>query len=292
MPPSAWTSLPVFGAKAPGKAPFSWPNSSLSMMFGGIALQSSDSSGPLARRLAAWIARATVSLPVPGFADDQDRQAVARRLWRRRRARRGTRAPRRPAARARAAARAFPKRAQARPRRGGGRRWRRAPRAAAPARPAGPGNRTRRRASPRPRAETLSPCERTMTGRFGAVLAKRRRSAAGLCSRPSCRGARPGLRGRAGPGAGRRRFRSSAAPTTLQPARAAMAEISRRSSAFGVEQQERACRFFAHFRPFAPQPSARGVKGALSCQRDWGLGERRRGLLWTPRDRFAAKRED
>ena len=80
MPPSAWTSLPVFGAKAPGKAPFSWPNSSLSMMFAAIALQSSDSSGPLARRLAAWIARATVSLPVPGFADDQDRQAVARRL--------------------------------------------------------------------------------------------------------------------------------------------------------------------------------------------------------------------
>ena len=66
MPPSAWTSLPVLAAKAPGKAPFSWPNSSLSMMFAAIALQSSDSSGPLARRLAAWIARARVSLPVPG----------------------------------------------------------------------------------------------------------------------------------------------------------------------------------------------------------------------------------
>jgi hypothetical protein len=48
-------------ANAPGKAPFSWPNSSLSMMFAAIALQSTVSSGPLARRLAALIARETVS---------------------------------------------------------------------------------------------------------------------------------------------------------------------------------------------------------------------------------------
>ena len=48
---------------------------------------------------------------------------------------------------------------------------------------------------------------------------------------PARRAAPPGPRGRAGPEARRRAISSSAAPTTLQPARAAIAEISRRSSA-------------------------------------------------------------
>ncbi len=68
------------GANAPGKAPFSWPNSSLSMMFAAIALQSSEISGALARRLAAWIARATVSLPVPGSPTIRIGEPVARGL--------------------------------------------------------------------------------------------------------------------------------------------------------------------------------------------------------------------
>ena len=48
----------------------------------------------------------------------------------------------------------------------------------------------------------------------------------------------------------------------------------------GVEKQERACRFFAQFRPFAREPTREPVKGDLrdAIHRAWGV---RRGLLWT-----------
>ena len=46
-------------------APFSWPNSSLSISSDGIAAQLSLMNGPSARLEWSWIARATSSLPVP-----------------------------------------------------------------------------------------------------------------------------------------------------------------------------------------------------------------------------------
>ena len=92
----------------------------------------------------------------PGLADDQERQAVARGLGgnRKRRPEFGSRADQlfeferaEPASRTPA---------QARPRRGDDRHWRQALRAAARARPDEPGNRTRRRASPRPRSRRVA----------------------------------------------------------------------------------------------------------------------------------------
>ena len=50
---------------APVKAPFSWPNSSLSTSPAGRAAQLTLISGLAARRLWEWIARAISSLPVP-----------------------------------------------------------------------------------------------------------------------------------------------------------------------------------------------------------------------------------
>ena len=47
------------------KAPFSWPNSSLSSSVSGIAEQFTATNGPLARCDRSWIVRATSSLPVP-----------------------------------------------------------------------------------------------------------------------------------------------------------------------------------------------------------------------------------
>jgi len=50
---------------APVKAPFSCPNSSLSSSVGERAAQFTHSSGMCARGEAAWMARASSSLPVP-----------------------------------------------------------------------------------------------------------------------------------------------------------------------------------------------------------------------------------
>ena len=50
---------------APVNAPFSWPNSSLSISSDGIAAQLTFTNGPLARLERSWMARATSSLPVP-----------------------------------------------------------------------------------------------------------------------------------------------------------------------------------------------------------------------------------
>ena len=53
-------------AVAPVNAPFAWPNSSLSSSVSGSAAQLTATNGPAARAArAAWIARATSSLPVP-----------------------------------------------------------------------------------------------------------------------------------------------------------------------------------------------------------------------------------
>ncbi len=65
VPPLARSNLPRRCLVAPVKAPASWPNISLSMSSLGTAAQFIFSSGPLARLLARWMARATSSLPVP-----------------------------------------------------------------------------------------------------------------------------------------------------------------------------------------------------------------------------------
>ena len=47
------------------KAPFTWPNSSLSSRFSGMAPQLTATKGASRRGERAWMARATSSLPVP-----------------------------------------------------------------------------------------------------------------------------------------------------------------------------------------------------------------------------------
>ena len=65
VPPFASSNLPMRRATAPVNAPFSWPNSSDSSRFSGIAAQLTEMNGPLARRERAWMWRASTSLPVP-----------------------------------------------------------------------------------------------------------------------------------------------------------------------------------------------------------------------------------
>ncbi len=65
MPPSAAWNLPGLLATAPVKAPRTWPNSSDSSRFSGMAPQLMVTNGPLARGERLWISRAISSLPVP-----------------------------------------------------------------------------------------------------------------------------------------------------------------------------------------------------------------------------------
>ena len=65
MPPSARASLPGLRVWAPVNAPFSWPNSSLSIRVGAMAPQSTTTSGRSLRPLSSWRVCANISLPVP-----------------------------------------------------------------------------------------------------------------------------------------------------------------------------------------------------------------------------------
>ncbi len=65
MPPWASSKAPLRFTAAPVKAPFSWPNSSLSISCGEMAAQLMGMKGLSARREHSWTARATSSLPVP-----------------------------------------------------------------------------------------------------------------------------------------------------------------------------------------------------------------------------------
>ena len=56
MPPDASSNAPMRRSVAPVNEPFSWPNSSLSSRFDGIALQSTTTNGAAARALARWTA--------------------------------------------------------------------------------------------------------------------------------------------------------------------------------------------------------------------------------------------
>ena len=65
MPPSAACIRPIRSARASVKAPFTWPNSSLSNRFSETAPRSTETRTWSARRERRWSSRATSSLPVP-----------------------------------------------------------------------------------------------------------------------------------------------------------------------------------------------------------------------------------
>ena len=65
VPPWAISSRPGLADTALVKAPFSWPNSSLSSSVSVSAAQLISTNGPAARGEARWMARANTSLPTP-----------------------------------------------------------------------------------------------------------------------------------------------------------------------------------------------------------------------------------
>ena len=65
VPPLARSNRPIFRATAPVNAPFSWPNSSLSRRFSGMAAQLTVTNGAADLGPCKWTARATSSFPVP-----------------------------------------------------------------------------------------------------------------------------------------------------------------------------------------------------------------------------------
>ena len=65
VPPLASSNMPFFRLTAPVKAPFSYPNSSLSSRFSGTPPMFIATNGPSLAADQAWISRATTSLPVP-----------------------------------------------------------------------------------------------------------------------------------------------------------------------------------------------------------------------------------
>ncbi len=65
VPFCATSKQPARRSEAPVKAPFSWPNSSLSISVSGSAAQLMATNGPCRRVLSACSERATSSLPVP-----------------------------------------------------------------------------------------------------------------------------------------------------------------------------------------------------------------------------------
>jgi DNA-binding response OmpR family regulator len=75
VPPSASSNRPGLSRSAPVNAPFSWPNSSLSSRFSGIAAQLTRDERRVARGCCWWIARATSSLPVP-LSPHREREAI------------------------------------------------------------------------------------------------------------------------------------------------------------------------------------------------------------------------
>ena len=65
VPPLAYSNFPMVRVWAPVKAPFSWPNISLSISSGGMAAQLTATKGPFFLLPWRWMARAISSLPVP-----------------------------------------------------------------------------------------------------------------------------------------------------------------------------------------------------------------------------------
>src|SRR5207244_9852312 len=65
VPWSANSNSPGLVASAPLKAPFSYPNSSLSTRCSGRAAQFTSTNALLQRRECSWMVRATSSFPLP-----------------------------------------------------------------------------------------------------------------------------------------------------------------------------------------------------------------------------------
>ena len=64
-PVCAASKRPSRSRKAPVKAPFTWPKSSLSSSDSFSAAQLTLMKGPPRRSPSSWMARETISLPVP-----------------------------------------------------------------------------------------------------------------------------------------------------------------------------------------------------------------------------------
>ena len=81
MPPSAASKRPTRRASAPVKAPFSWPNSSLSTSSRLIAAQFTATKGACLRALCWCSAWATSSLPVPLSPRISTVRSVSATFW-------------------------------------------------------------------------------------------------------------------------------------------------------------------------------------------------------------------
>ena len=81
MPPFAASNWPTRRASAPVKAPFSWPNSSLSTSSRLIAAQFTATKGWRVRALRWWSACATSSLPVPLSPRTSTVRSVSATFW-------------------------------------------------------------------------------------------------------------------------------------------------------------------------------------------------------------------
>ena len=79
MPPSASSNLPRRAEVAPVKAPFSWPNSSLSISSVGIAAQLTFTNGPVGERAFGVDVRGQQFLAGARFADEQHARIAAGR---------------------------------------------------------------------------------------------------------------------------------------------------------------------------------------------------------------------
>ena len=81
VPLSAIWNLPARLITAPVKAPFTWPKSSLSIRFSGIAPQLIVTNGPSARGLRRCSSLAMSSLPVPVSPVMRTLMSVAATFW-------------------------------------------------------------------------------------------------------------------------------------------------------------------------------------------------------------------
>ena len=253
------------------------------MMFAAIALQSSDSSGPLARRLAAWIARATVSLPVPGSPTIRIGRRLRADLAATASAARNSGAAPTSCSSASSGA-SFSETGASSP----AARRRSALAASASSSRSGATGRTRKSDAPARIAstatETLSPWERTITGRSCALVAQRRDQLG------------PVLRV---PAAEQRGLHFAAVRALEQGERASPRRPRRRRSSRRARRSPRSAGARRHWRraaigsvlvlrasaPCRRSLCAEGVKAALSgvrCLSVQGLGESASALLWTP----------
>ena len=81
VPLPASSNRPSLRALASVNAPFSWPNSSLSSSVSGTAAQLISISGSVALSPFSWIARATISLPLPLSPWIRIEVSLPARLW-------------------------------------------------------------------------------------------------------------------------------------------------------------------------------------------------------------------